>query len=80
MKRIYIIEGLNGSGKATLANGVAKELDMYESRLPLYETPTGEKIKEAIKNGKEGLLEIEFQKLMYYNYLEALEIWKKQER
>lgn len=73
--KLVILEGLNGSGKTSVAQVVAKELGWQESRLPYYENNSGKIIRKHIDEGKENITEVAFQALMLENYIETAKEW-----
>ena len=78
MNKLIILEGIDGSGKTTIAGMISRKGEYKESRLPYYENKTGRKLKEIIANKKTRISELDFQKLMFENYIETLKMWEEE--
>ena len=68
---LIVIEGIDGSGKTTLADGVARELKANRVEFPDYSTDTGAQIKRALA-GETRLGSVMLQALMTVNKLEHI--------
>jgi dTMP kinase len=68
---LIVIEGIDGSGKTTLADGIARELGAGRLEFPDYSTATGQRIKAAL-TGDACVDPVTLQALMAVNKLEHI--------
>lgn len=71
--KLAVVEAIDGGGKDTVIDRLVEEQGFVKARLPVYDTPTGQLLREWIDNGKEGVSEDVFQAVMTANYIEAFE-------
>ncbi len=71
--KLYILEGVDASGKTTQAELLAKRLGWVELALPNYNNETGALLEVMKNTSKEGVSEEYFQAVMMANYIDVTE-------
>jgi len=71
--KLAVVEAIDGGGKDTVIDRLVEEEGFIKARLPVYDTPTGQLLRNWIDTGKEDVSEDVFQAVMVANYIEAFE-------